>query len=285
MSSKMSIFTGLVILVGLILSPPATAEETPAQSLAVTEVIHLGTFEYSNGTLTKMHDKGGATVLWDNTGFLPNFFSSGTAEILDTGDLPADTYVGQFQVGFATDAVGLVTIRQTFYENNNNGTLGAVLPKVGGGVARYDLTFNVPGGGLFGYNVDIVLSEDDQFRITGPDVDGFPGTDWGYGFTILDPGNTVAGMGPTVSSEVMPPGAPGREASFDIYDPPGVYVGNFVFTSGLFAQFNMQLVQGPGPPTPTIDIPTLSEVGLALLVLMLITAGLMIVWRRRHAAH
>ncbi|MCB1609251.1 MAG: DUF11 domain-containing protein [Xanthomonadales bacterium] len=235
---------------------PAMAQTAPAIDaggpIAVDQVIHLGTFALSGtGRLTPVQPSAPGDTVWDNS-VTTGFFRGQPVgqEILDEGDLPDGTVIGEFQIGFATDAVGDVTLRYSFYENNNFNTVGNLLPTVGGGQATYDIPITgLPGGGIFAFTINIMLAADDQFIITGPDSDMNPGTDWGWGFVVLNPGNSTS-LGPLITAEGPPPGAPGRADLFDQFTPDvnGTYDGTFFFGGSPFAQFHMVLIEGSNPP-------------------------------------
>lgn len=253
------------------------------------DVIHLGTLDYSTGELRVGEERGVPDILWEATtptGFFRNQ-PTATQEVLDEGDLPDEPYVGQFQIGFVTDAVGCVTLRYAFYENDQFDTVGAPLPRLDGGDAVYDVeACGLTGGGLFAYTLDVELPDFMQFQIVGPDLDMDGATDWGWGFSVVDPGSTVAGIGPSIASPGPGP-SQGAADIFDVYDPPvldpgATYGGTFFFGGAPFAQFHMQLVRGPGPPPPpAIEVPTTDRTGLFGLLALLAGIGVFVIARRR----
>jgi uncharacterized repeat protein (TIGR01451 family) len=257
----MSPIKSLLSVIGLftvaILNAPVNAQTAPINNNTliqnVTGVTHLGTYELSSsGQLTPTPSNpnvptAAGDVLWDNTGNVGQFRNTIGQEVLDTGDLPDGTIIGEFQVGFATDATGSVSFRYTFYENNGFNTVGNILPTNSGGQASYDFTVGgLPGGGIGAFTFNVVLPVDDHFIITGADIDANPGTDWGWGFIATDIGTGTA-VGPLISAEGAPPGAPGRGDFFDLYTPDvatGTHSGAFFFGGAPFAQYHMLLLEG-----------------------------------------
>ena len=262
MSKLHPLFTsvGLVAAAALCMPSSVLAQVTPGRAIAqdVGNAIHLGTYQLSdNGQITPLNPDGAATI-WDNTASIGSFRSTVGEEAVDVGDLPDGTIVGGFQIGFATDATGSVSFRYSFYDGDGFDSIGGLLPTNSGGTAAYDITVDgLAGGGIFAYTVDIVLPVEDHFIITGPDVDMVPGTDWSWGYVTTDAGNSTL-IGPLITGEGPPPGAPGRADFFDVYTPDvatGAHSGTFFFGGNPFAQFHMLLTQGS---------PFLADVSVAL---------------------
>jgi len=237
--------TGLLTALIVSVSPLAAQQPNSARAAIANQTdqtIHLGTFSYQQGQL-RGASSSRSTVLWDNSVGTGLFLNSQGQEILDTGDLPNDLIVGEFELGFATDASGSVTIRYNFYQNNNSNSVGSLLTTVGGGIATYEMTVDdLPGGGFLTYIMNVKLAPEDSFIISGPDTDSNPGSDWGWGFTAIDVGNATQ-IGPIVSAEGAIPGAPGREDNYDVFTPDvatGTYTGTMT-VGPQFSQFHMLL--------------------------------------------
>ena len=81
-----------------------------------------------------------------------------------------------------------------------------------------------------------------------------------------------------IATEVSPPGAPGRENYFDLFDSD-VYIGTYWFGGNPYAQFHMQLGRGVRPP-PEVDIPTLSAWSLVILLAALSATAFFVLRRR-----
>lgn len=274
-------------LLSLAMAVPAVASpqlETLAAQPEIQGVIHLGTLDMATGQLVKSTKAQGDTV-WDNTVSANQFrnqVGEPTIEVLDEGDLPDGTVVGAIQIGFVTDSSEPVTLRYAFYQNDNFDTVGDVLSTLDGDPAIYDITLGgLIGGGNFIYTADIMLDSD--FVITGPDLDGDLATDWGWGFSVVDPGNAAAGIGPLLSGPGPDPvGAPGAEDIFDLFDPPAFdddaeYQGTFFFGGAPFAQFHMRLIEGFQPVT---NVPVNADWSLLLLMAALLGSGLFFLVRR-----
>lgn len=292
MSRKSLLSAAFALSMLLACSGIATAQDAAVNEIQqlTGPIIHLGTHTYTPGGLHiqvnpedfgNIPEIGGGTVVYDNTtgtGFFSN--RPPGQEIVDSADLPDGTNVGEFQIGFVSDAVGSVTMRYTFYQTNLFDSITGILQGHNGSDAQFVITVSgLPGGGLFGFTVNIVLEPEDHFVITGPDVDAFAGTDWGWSYASLDIGTGTA-LGPLITTPGGGPGAPGSEDLFDRYDPPladgGTYTNTFNFGGFPVAAFHMQLIEGVAP---FFTIPTLSEYGLGLMVLLLMGAAVVMMRR------
>ncbi len=275
----------LFLLIALMVAVPTFAQ-SPAASTAqsLQEVIHLGSLDLSTGEFTSADEASGITVrapgdiIWDNTGPVGSFFNfanftlTGTA-FVDPGDLPAGTIVGGFQIGFATDASGAISLRYTFSEGEIFDAAGAPLATASGGQAIYDIDISgLPGGGIFGFTLDVTGI--DPFIISGADLDMDTQSDWIWGIEATDAGNATA-LGPLLATE-GPFGAPGRFDAFDVY-LGGVYNTSLFFGGSPFAQYHMQLIEGS---LPVINVPTASHYGLMALFLALAGAAFFVIRRR-----
>ena len=181
--------------------------------------------------------------------------------------------VGAFQIGFATDAVGDITLRYVFSEGEIGNAAGAPLTTGSGGQAIYDIAISgLPGGGIFGFTLDVVGI--DPFIISGADLDMDGDSDWIWGVEALDSGTATA-LGPLLATE-GPFLAPGRFDAFDVY-LGGVYNSTLFFGGAPFAQYHMQLIEGR---LPVITVPTASHYGLLALFLALAGAAVFVIRRR-----
>ena len=275
----------LFLLIALMVAIPAFAQSPAATtSQSVQDTIHLGSLDLSTGEFTSADEASGITarapgdIVWDNSAGIPSFFNfanfslTGTTYV-DPGDLPEGTVIGGFQIGFATDAVGDITLRYTFSEGEIFDAAGAPLTTASGGQAIYDIDISgLPGGGIFGFTLDITGI--DPFIISGADLDMDGNSDWIWGIEALDAGNATA-LGPSLAGE-GPFLAPGRFDAFDVY-VGGVFNSSLFFGGNPFAQYHMQLVEGR---LPVINVPTASHYGLLALFLALAGAAFVVIRRR-----
>lgn len=284
MISRFILSMALLAVSFVVSAEKTTNNIVQATSLSSNEVIHLGKLNLATGQLASKNSsgqKGGLfDTAWDNTTFIGSFRGTTTEEIVDTGDLPANMWVDQFQIGFATDASSPVTLRISFYQTDAFNNPDPIVPllMVNGAPAVYDITTPaLPGGGLFGYTFDIAIPEDMQFRILGADLDTDGMTDWGYGYFVVDGGNGTA-IGPSIAAEGPDAvGAPGRFDAFDVFDPPGTYAATSFFGGVPFAQFHMRLRRGSGP---SFTVPTLNSYGLVALGIAFAMGGVFLGRRR-----
>ena len=283
---RFSFILGVVLFV---FATSASAAKTPdnirsVSSLSSTSITDLGTLNLATGQISTNASRQLFETIWDNTDFTASYFDIATAELIDTGDLPSGTWIDKFSIGFATDAGTAVTLRISFYQTDafNNPDPLVPLLKADGTPAVYDFSTavlsGVPGNGPLAYSFDVSLPEDLQFQITGADLDGDNVSDWGYGYQVLDAGDSTT-LGPLISGEGLDPvGAQGRWDAFDLFDPPGTYVTTTNFGGSIFAQFHMRLREGTGP---IYMVPAMNSFGVILLSLLLAMGGMLVVRRFR----
>ncbi len=226
------------------------------------------TYHYATGTITETTNNAqsfGPDVAWDSTAFTGSFYGSDLAtappeEVVDWGDVEDGTVVNGFQIGYAADAPDPVDYQVNFYTGNGFGDASATL-------ARFDLT-GLPTNGdgtLGGFVIDVDLEGGFEFTITGPDTDGFAGTDFEYGYIPLAGAGTGSTIGTLIST-----GGFGEEDAFDVYEPGaqadgGPYAGSLFFGGTPFAQMHMRLYTNAIPEPTSAALLGLGVLGLALV--------------------
>jgi hypothetical protein len=300
MSSKtlvVAAFATLLLAGGLAAHADRSAEAADAGlAFPVSREVYLGTYDVAAGTLTPPASSlqgAEAATIWSTSTpsgfFLPVLSTSN--ERINIGDLPDGTVIGSFTVGFTTDSSDPIGMSIAFYTTNGMNTQTGLLQKLNGSDAVYNFTVGnltgVPGDPPIGYTLRVELTGGEQLVIAGPDVDLDGATDWGWGQTFTDFGNASAAcngapcIGGRLAGVTDPPGAQGSEDFWDDFDPPawqnGTYNGTFGPFPGGFppATFLMSLALAPTP------IPTLSEAGLAVLVVVLGALAVAMLRRRR----
>lgn len=286
-----------VLLVGImvsglpVLAQPEAAEVTFPETATV---VHLGTYHVASDSWSAPASKGAGPVpIWATSEPSGLFFpvSNTTRERINSGDLPEGTLISRFTIGFTTDSSMPVGASLAFYNTDLFDTQTGLLQRADGSDAVYALTFpDVDGtpGEQIPYNVTIDLTGGAEVVITGPDVDGDGKTDWGWGSVYDNLGNATIGcsgfpcLGPRLAGVSTPPGATGSQNRWDAFDPAawtgGVYQETLEFPTEFPPGTNFIILEGQIPTV--VDIPTLSQVGLLVLILGLGGFG-MVALRRR----
>lgn len=170
-------------------------------------------------------------IAWDR-GILPRATIStvgpggANRELIDWADVgtPGEPLVVQrFRFSYCTNAATGVSIRLTFYVNENGrdsqdsfAIATFVLPNLPGHTQCGDVSCH-------GVEVDLPDPASDQFALAGADVDGDGFVDWGVGIQVVDCGDCTH-AGPIIMDGRVAT-SPGAEAGIDVYASPGKLFG------------------------------------------------------------
>ncbi len=170
------------------------AQESVKQ-LNPEKVTYIGTYRYSDKTLTPSKISTQQDIIFNNTTSTGAFYSTATPDerVQDWGESPGGMVTG-IQIGYATSDTGTVDITILFYEGTTESDTGdtiATLPISG-----------LPGsssGNLVGLSVDIDLTGGDEFEL--------PAGAFGYAYNTADddgPLTATGGQGATDFFRVLP---------------------------------------------------------------------------------
>ncbi len=291
MSLKSYVFAGAAALVAaaLVLTvTPVSANVTEAAVPpdAVDQIIHLGTYYVETGELVPPSEGHVPSVTLEYEARVASgFFSSvgnTTEEKMNRLELPVGSYIRQIEIGFATDATTSVSLSQAFYTTDDLiPPAVAVAQTINGTDAVYNVTVGgLIGGGIIGYTV--ILDFGDSGFIV-------PQAEMETGTVYTSTGDSMiacgGGVNPCTGPLLAGPGpgpAPGAQDLWDEFDPAawlgGTYIGSFFF--GGFPPATFWYAVFSGSPSVT-RVPTLSGIGLAVLVALLLGVATLLMRRRR----
>ena len=212
----------LILAALAVASPLALSQTTTVESVPVTSVTYVGTYDLASGELLPAPPPTG-TIVYDNTTGNGSFFPAGTDQlVMDWGTLSAGgrNAISTVQLGYATTSTAPIDLGFALHA----GATGFGDP--GAPVTQFDVA-GLPGsvtGGAEAFIVDVAL----PFKVDLPDGP------IGYSYT---PRDDVTGP-----LTIGPPNEAGVEDAFDQYSADlSTYVGTFFFGGTPVASFHCAL--------------------------------------------